>query len=818
MLAQVYGADLSWETIADMLRDLADGLAFLHGCGHTLPAFKLDDVFVTQEWSSLIADLGFGAAPFVSAADTGACAPELLVRGGGRADERANVFSLGCIALQLLTQAAPPQRVAADGFAFRDAQLSSLPADCPPALVTVMKQCLRTDPAARPPATVLLRQLNQLAEAARNGLLSTVTIAPHASLAASAVLPAALDANPIHMEPLPPLPPQRKDSLGDVVVPQVPLVASAALATTVTPQPATAALAAATPARSAPPPARAPPLAPSPTSTPAPSSAPAPAPSFAPAPISAVSARSAAPTRPPRDAPVAGSSSARTTESAPAAAAASAPLPQSTSKARAPTGPSPHARPSFNNVAVAASADEAPSVPAAAALSVSTPVTASSSLPLSPSKKQLKDHERAEKERRAKEEKEEKEKRVKEEKDEKDRRRRAKEEEKERERADKKARKTEKDLRKRAASVASPSPSPSAPASARPGALLDDDDLPPSSGPVTAAPGLGLLAKLSESQYHYRPPTDPVAAPAAVPAPAAAAAATAAKAEKKDKKSSRPRPKTTTGTEMAAADRRRTSEELHREVSPRGVPAFQPPAATLSNSQGALRQSTSRSPREIEDRRRTSEELHREVTPLSSPHALPAGIPDRRPSLPAVEHVRTSEELHREVSPRTYTGPAYASGPAPAVARVSAPTLAVAPSFVDSSIVGEPAVVEPKGKKEHKVLFLFLMSALFLFYYYFLSFQFHHLLPLLTTIPKEKKEKKEKKEQKEQKPNGADEGDKKEKKKEKKDKAEKNAARERKAAEKEAKQRAKREVTLNTPLYSHAHKSYTRSHFKLMHT
>ncbi len=164
----------------NILRDVAKALGYAHERGVAHRDIKPDNVVLTGGSAAVI---DFGIAKAISASrapseDTAGLtqigtsigtpaymSPEQAAADPG-ADHRADIYSFGCMAYELLAgrppfAGLPPQKLLAAHMGERPRAIAELRADTPPALANLVMQCLEKDPDARPQnAAEILRQLD----------------------------------------------------------------------------------------------------------------------------------------------------------------------------------------------------------------------------------------------------------------------------------------------------------------------------------------------------------------------------------------------------------------------------------------------------------------------------------------------------------------------------------------------------------------------------------------------------------------------------------------------------------------------------------
>ena len=173
------------ETLA-LVIELADALSYAHGRGVVHRDIKPENVLLSGSHATL-ADFGVARALTVATGDgrlttaglvlgtPAYMAPEQIAGDSG-ADARADIYSLGLVAYEMLAGATPfdaksPQALLAAHMTVAPRPLADVRSDVPPALVAVVMKCLQKDPANRPQSAaelaVELRAISSGAHPAR---------------------------------------------------------------------------------------------------------------------------------------------------------------------------------------------------------------------------------------------------------------------------------------------------------------------------------------------------------------------------------------------------------------------------------------------------------------------------------------------------------------------------------------------------------------------------------------------------------------------------------------------------------------------------
>ena len=164
----VAGGALPIASVIGILRDVAKALAYAHERGVVHRDIKPDNVLLSGG-TAVVTD--FGIAKAISAARTdneGATLTQLgtsigtpaymspeQAAGDPNVDHRADIYSLGCMAYELLTSQSPfqgrtPARMLAAHMTETPRAISELRPDTPAGLAQLVMRCLEKDPAARP--------------------------------------------------------------------------------------------------------------------------------------------------------------------------------------------------------------------------------------------------------------------------------------------------------------------------------------------------------------------------------------------------------------------------------------------------------------------------------------------------------------------------------------------------------------------------------------------------------------------------------------------------------------------------------------------
>ena len=170
--ARLAKGPLSTTETVNILRDVARALAYAHERGVVHRDIKPDNVMLSGG-SAVVTD--FGIAKAISASRTDSpdatltqvgtslgtpayMAPEQAA-GDPATDHRADLYAFGCMAYEMLAGEPPfvekgPQQLLAAHMSKTPDPISGRRADVPPALATVITQCLSKDPGERPSSAV----------------------------------------------------------------------------------------------------------------------------------------------------------------------------------------------------------------------------------------------------------------------------------------------------------------------------------------------------------------------------------------------------------------------------------------------------------------------------------------------------------------------------------------------------------------------------------------------------------------------------------------------------------------------------------------
>ena len=207
---------LTWSSRYRVARDTARGMTYLHSKGIIHRDLKSLNLLCDDTWTTKICDFGIARSVPRSRKMTVAsgsfdwCAPEVLA--GAEYDEKADVFSFGCVMLEIITRmhvydctCAWNRQVAGQGYP----KLKDLcPVRCPPSFLAIATACLDKDPAERPTFASVMDMLEAVegdiarADEGTGTWIAKQGEANAASKAAAEADSAAADASPHHMRPV----------------------------------------------------------------------------------------------------------------------------------------------------------------------------------------------------------------------------------------------------------------------------------------------------------------------------------------------------------------------------------------------------------------------------------------------------------------------------------------------------------------------------------------------------------------------------------------------------------------------------------------
>ena len=182
---------LPWSLLVGLGRAAAEGLAHLHAAELLHRDIKTENLLLADNWRLVVADYGFAkkvadlnggvrtAMTILGTEDF--MAPEVTF--GEAYGVGADVFSLGCVLVELLTRQPPGtvlKRTPRNKFAANiEALRAAVPADAPPSFVECAVQCLSYEPESRVSADVVADWLRELeAELTAQELAGTETAEP----------------------------------------------------------------------------------------------------------------------------------------------------------------------------------------------------------------------------------------------------------------------------------------------------------------------------------------------------------------------------------------------------------------------------------------------------------------------------------------------------------------------------------------------------------------------------------------------------------------------------------------------------------------
>jgi tRNA A-37 threonylcarbamoyl transferase component Bud32 len=176
--ARLAGGPLPIPEVISILADVAKALAYAQSDGIVHRDIKPDNILLSGG-ACTVADFGIAKAlssarqseqgETLTSLGTSLGTPAYMapeqVAGDPNVDHRADIYSLGCVAYEMLTGQTPfagksPQQMLAAHVMEKPAPLATRRADIPPSLIALVDRCLEKEPSARPQsASELVTQL-----------------------------------------------------------------------------------------------------------------------------------------------------------------------------------------------------------------------------------------------------------------------------------------------------------------------------------------------------------------------------------------------------------------------------------------------------------------------------------------------------------------------------------------------------------------------------------------------------------------------------------------------------------------------------------
>ncbi|HVT38840.1 MAG TPA: protein kinase, partial [Gemmatimonadaceae bacterium] len=187
--------------VVTILRDVGRALEYAHSQGVVHRDIKPDNVLMAGS-SATVTDFGIakaisasrteGQGGTLTSAGTSIGTPAYIspeqASGDAKTDHRADIYSFGCMAYELLAGRAPfgdraPAKLFVAHLSERPENVTEYRPDTPPALASLVMQCLEKDPERRPQnATEILRSLDAVASSGGHDATPVVALATRRNL------------------------------------------------------------------------------------------------------------------------------------------------------------------------------------------------------------------------------------------------------------------------------------------------------------------------------------------------------------------------------------------------------------------------------------------------------------------------------------------------------------------------------------------------------------------------------------------------------------------------------------------------------------
>lgn len=183
---------VGWERKLQIIKDVAVAMAFIHTKGLMHRDLKPANLLIAGDGKVKVCDFGFARSyedgepgkkksldnQMTILGTDEYMAPEVEL--GMDYDETCDLFSYGCVAIEIITRKEPPKRYPGKLYAFQPGQIAALlePSKAPAALIELIEDCCEAKPQDRPTFLDVVSRLTEIIETFPEELLAEEEEAP----------------------------------------------------------------------------------------------------------------------------------------------------------------------------------------------------------------------------------------------------------------------------------------------------------------------------------------------------------------------------------------------------------------------------------------------------------------------------------------------------------------------------------------------------------------------------------------------------------------------------------------------------------------